>query len=90
MTWREDKTLIVLGFFAIFYTAVLLLVLWWKPNDGTVWTFFSALPNGFIGALMMHLKGDKAAPAGSVTDIDTRQRVVIPPIPPQETQEPKA
>ncbi len=79
MTWREDKTLMVLGFFAVFYTAVLLLVLWWKPNDGTVWTFFSALPNGFIGALMMHLKGDKVPPAGSTTVTTVDQVTKIPP-----------
>ncbi len=82
MTWREDKTLIVLGFFAMFYTAVLLLVLWWKPADGTVWTFFSQIPSGFIGALMMHLKGERVPPAGSITDTQVHQRTEIPPTDP--------
>lgn len=76
--WRDDRTLVVLCFFIIFYTGILLIVLAWKPNDGTVWTLFSTILTGFVGALGLHLKGDKTPPAGSTTVTSVEQVTKIP------------
>ncbi len=85
MNWREDKTLIVLASGSLFYTLILLLVIWWKPEDGTVWQLFSGILTGFIGALGLHLKGEKATPPGTTTATTTATITEIP----QEKDSPK-
>lgn len=80
MTWREDKTLLVLAIFTVFFAAITLFVTWLRPSDGQLYQTFVTQLAGFSGALMMHLKGDKVPPAGSVTDTQVHQRTEIPPV----------
>jgi len=78
MSWREDKTLIVLCGFSIFYTLVLLLIIWWKPNDASIWQLFSGILTGFIGALGLHLKGERVSPPGTTTATTTATITEVP------------
>lgn len=65
MTWREDKTLVILSFFTIFFTLVVLIVVWFRPNDGQIYQTFATMMSGFSGALTMYLTGGKALPSGT-------------------------
>ena len=78
MNWREDKTLVTLSFFTILFACTALVVTFWRPEDGALYQTFSGLLTGFAGALMMHLKGDKASPSGSVTETQTTQVSSVP------------
>ncbi len=81
MTWREDKTLIILSAFTLFFAGITLLIVWFRPADGVTYQTFVTQLAGFSGALMMHLRGDKAPPAGStiVTTTATSTATEIPP-----------
>jgi drug/metabolite transporter superfamily protein YnfA len=76
MNWREDKTLVVLGIGTIFFSIIVLVLTWLKPNDGQTYQMFGGLLTGFAGALLLMLKGDKVPPAGSTTD--THRIEVVP------------
>ncbi len=94
MNWREDKTLIVLAFMTVFFTGIVLIIVWQRPNDGQTYSVFTTLLTGFAGALTMHLKGERAAPAGSTIVTNTAQVVKTPPDAPEAPeliipQEPK-
>ncbi len=82
MNWREDKTLLVLCSGLVFFAflTITVVVIW--PQDAQVYTLFGGVFSQFSGALMMHLTGGKAAPAGSTTITSTEQVTRIP-------QEPK-
>lgn len=62
MTWREDKTLLVLAFFTVFFTLIVMVVVLWKPADGQTFSTFTTLLAGFAGALTRHLTGDTHPP----------------------------
>jgi hypothetical protein len=79
MTWREDKTLLTLAFFTVFFTVVVLAVVWLRPNDGQTFQTFVTMMAGFAGGLTLHLKGEKAPPPGSTTATTTTQVTEIPP-----------
>lgn len=78
MTWREDKALVVLCFFTVFFTAVTITVSNMWPNDAQVYTVFSGLLTGFAGALMMHLKDKPVPPPGSTITTTVEQTTKIP------------
>ena len=80
MNWREDKTLITLSIFTIFFTAILLVIIFLRNDDGQSFSLFSTLAAGAWGALGRHLTGDTAAPAGSKTTTDVHQQSNVPPI----------
>lgn len=82
MTWREDKTLLVLAAFTVLFAAITLLVVWLRPNDGQTYQTFVTQLAGFSGALMMHLKGEKVAPPGSTTVTNVEQVTKVPQDPP--------
>jgi hypothetical protein len=81
MNWREDKAIIVLGFFTVFFAAITLGIVWLRPNDGQTYQTFVATMSGFTGALLLHLNPQKVPPAGSLTDTQTHQITKIPPEP---------
>ena len=60
MNWHEDKTLLTLAGFTVFFTVITLGIVWLRPTDGQTYSVFTTLLTGFAGALTMHLKGDKA------------------------------
>lgn len=75
----RDWTMLVLTLFTLFFTGVVLLEVWWHPDDGQTYTVFTGLLTGFAGALMMHLKGgEKPPPPGSVTSTTTAQITQTP------------
>ncbi len=78
MNWREDRTLLTLSFFTIFFTAVVLVCVFIRPNDGQLYQTFATLMAGFAGALSLHMTGAKAPPAGSTTIVSTEQVTKIP------------
>ncbi len=82
MNWREDKTMIVLSAGLMFFTAVTLGVVWLRSEDIEIYSLFAQAFSAFLGALMMHLKGDKVPPAGSTTVVDSKQITQVPPDPP--------
>ena len=82
MNWREDKAILVLGFFTVFFTGVTLMVVWLRPNDGQTYQTFVATMSGFTGALLLHLNPRKAPPAGSTTRTITEQSTQTPPTSP--------
>lgn len=82
MNWREDKTLIILSGFTVFFALVTLLVVWFRPSDGQTYQTFVTQLAGFSGALIMHLRGEKVPPPGSTTATTTATVTEIP-------QEPK-
>jgi hypothetical protein len=86
VNWREDKTLLTLGFFTVFFAVVVLLLIWLRNDDGQSYQTYAGLLTGFAGALMMHLKGEKVPPAGSTTDFHQVTQVppVLPPDPPKD------
>ncbi len=71
-TWKDDKNVIVSGFFIIFFTFVVLGVVWLRPNDGQTYQTFVAMLSGFGGALLMDMKTVKGVPPGTtvVTQVD--------------------
>ena len=56
----ENKTLMVLVGMVIFFTLIVLLVVYVRPDDGQLYTLFGGAFSGFVGALMMHLRGGKS------------------------------
>jgi len=89
MNWREYKTLIVLCFFTLFFSAVTIGVAWIRPNDGTTFTAFLGLTTSFAGSILKDLPGGKNAPVppppGSTTVSHVEQVVKTPPDPPKES-----
>ena len=81
MNWREDKAVLVLGFFTIFFSGIALLIVWLRPNDGQTYQTFVSLLSGFVGALLLHLNPQKVSPAGSTTDTQTHRVETVPPVP---------
>lgn len=75
---RSDTTLRVLCGFTVFFTFVTIGVVFWRPNDGQIYTVFSGLLTGFAGALMMHLKGGEKPPPGSTTVTQVEQVTKTP------------
>ncbi len=71
MNWREDKTLIVLSAFTVLFALMTLLVAWFRPNDGQTYQTVATQLAGFSGALVMHLRGEKATPPGTTTATTT-------------------
>lgn len=86
MDWKNDKALVVLSFFTIFFAGVTLGVAFLRPNDGQLYQTFVSLLSGFGGAILLHLKpADKPIPPGTATDTTTHQVTVTPPpLPPIE------
>lgn len=81
MNWREDKTMLTLSFFTVFFTSITLLIVWLRNNDGQSFTLFSTLAAGAWGALGKHLTEDTVAPPGSTTITDTHVASSVPPVP---------
>ena len=80
--WKEDKVMLVLAFFTVFFTAVVLTVDFTRPSDGQVYQTFVSLLAGFAGALTIHLKSGTEKPApppGSTTVADVHQVTQTPP-----------
>lgn len=76
--WREDKAILVLGFFTCFFSCITLGVVWLRPTDGQTYQTFVSLLSGFVGAILLHLNPQKVPPAGSTTTTTTEQVVKIP------------
>jgi len=89
VTWRDDKTLIVLSFFTIFFSVVTLVIVFTRPNDGQTFTAFLGLTTGFAGSILKDLPGGKQPPplppAGSTTAIVTQTEQVVK-VPPEKGQ----
>jgi hypothetical protein len=81
MNWREDKAILVLGFFTVFFAGITLLVVWLRPSDGQTYQTFVSLLSGFVGALLLHLNPQKVAPPGTTTVTDTHVASSVPPTP---------
>jgi hypothetical protein len=81
MNWREDKAILTLGFFTVFFAVIALLIVWFRPTDGQTYQTFVSLLSGFVGALLLHLNPQKVAPAGSTTVTDTHVASSVPPAP---------
>jgi len=66
MKWQEDKAVFVLGFFTIFFTAIALVVVWLRPEDGQTYQTFVGLLSGFAGAILLKLNPSavKGPPSG--------------------------
>lgn len=78
ISWKEDKNVIVNSFFIIFFTFVILVVVWLRPSDGQTYQTFVAMLSGFGGALLMDMKTVKTPPTGSstiVTQVDTIEKI---------------
>lgn len=88
MSWRENSTLIVLCFFTLFFTIMVCMVDWFRPDDGQVYSVFTGLLTGFAGALMMHLKGEKV-PGPGTTTVTTVDSILKVPPDPTKPEEPK-
>lgn len=81
INWREDKTLIILFCSMLIFLVVTVVVVILRPSDTVIYTLFSGSFSNFSGALLLHLTREKVAPAGSTTEIDTRQKSSVPPAP---------
>jgi hypothetical protein len=82
MNWREDKAILTLAFFTVFFAGITLLVVWARPNDGQTYQTFVSLLSGFVGALLLRLNPTQTvAPAGSTTVTDTHVASSVPPAP---------
>ena len=59
---ERNKTILILCSGLVFFTAVTILtsVIW--PNDEQMFTVFSSAFTAFLGATMMHLRGDHQDP----------------------------
>lgn len=78
MNWREDKAIITLGFFTVFFAFITLGVVLLRPNDGQTYQTFVSLLSGFAGAILLHLNPQKVAPPGSTTVTSTEQVTETP------------
>jgi hypothetical protein len=78
MNWREDKAILVLGFFTVVFSAITLLIVWLRPNDGQTYQTFVSLLSGFVGALLLRLNPQNVAPQGSTTVTDTHVTSSVP------------
>ena len=58
----EDKVVRVLSFFIIFFTFVVLGIVWFRPDDGQTFTAFLSLVSGFAAALLMRFQADRPIP----------------------------
>jgi hypothetical protein len=76
--WREDKAILTLGFFTVFFACITLGVVWLRPDDGQTYQTFVSLLSGFVGAILLHLNPQKVPPQGSTTTTTTEQTVEIP------------
>jgi hypothetical protein len=63
----EDKVVRVLSFFIIFFTVVVIGVVWLRPDDGQTFSVFTGLVSGFSAALLMRFQSDKAIPTATPT-----------------------
>ena len=83
MSWKEDKTLIVLVGGLVFETLMVLVVVYSKGNDSELYGLFAGILNQFAGALFMFLQGKKSGvvdpPPGSTTRVE--QLIQTPPAP---------
>lgn len=84
MNWREDKTLIVLCGGLLFFTFMVMVVVYTRSEDVQLYALYAGVFGQFSGALFMHLKGGSAPPPGSTTVTSTAQVVKTPADPPQE------
>lgn len=73
----------MLSAFTVFFTAILLFVVWNRPNDGQTYTVFVGLVTGFSGAILKDLPGGKqpAPPPGTTTVTQVDQVTQTPPDP---------
>ncbi len=78
MTWREDKTLIILCVGIVFFTVMVCVADYTKADDVQLYTLFAGVFGQFTGALMMHLRGEKPTPPGSTTVTETSQITETP------------
>lgn len=53
--WKDDKAIIVLGFFTVFFAGITLGIVWLRPTDGQTYQTFVSLLSGFAGAVLLHL-----------------------------------
>jgi hypothetical protein len=78
MTWREDKRLIILGVFTMIFMGLALFVAFTRPDDGTLFQFFSGWAGGFAGGLLTCLLPDKTQPLpGSTRDATSSVHEII-------------
>ena len=81
MNWRDDKTVIVLCFFTIFFAVVTIGIVCFRPQDGEIRAVFTGLLGSFAGALIMYLKVDKSIPPGSTVISKVEQTTKTPEVP---------
>lgn len=87
MSWKEHRGEIILCSFTVFFTAVMLVVSFVKPDDGQLYQTVSGLLTGFAGALLMRLTpGKEQPPPGSVTTTSLQQTTKTP----QAQEQPEA
>lgn len=65
----EDKVVRVLSFFIIFFAVIVLMIAWFRPDDGQTFSVYSGLLTGFAAALLMRFQSDKPSPP-SKTPVD--------------------
>jgi hypothetical protein len=86
MNWREDKTLILLSFFTVFFAGITLYCAIKLPDDGQTFTLFSAATMAMVGCLQGWVKPpEKTPPPGSTTTVTTQQEQVTN-TPPQKPE----
>ena len=76
--WREDKAILTLAFFTVFFALITLTIVWFRPSDGQTYQTFVSLLSGFVGAILLHLSPQKVPPAGSTTTSDFHQESKVP------------
>jgi hypothetical protein len=87
---KVNRDLFTLSFFTIFFTAITLVVVWFRPDDGQLYQSFYGLLAGFAGALLRDMIGtDKVPPPGSVTTTKVDQVTKTPPIPTDPSVKPQ-
>jgi hypothetical protein len=75
MNWHDDKILIVLSVFLVFFSLVTLFIIFMRPDDGQSFTLFGGATSALIGALLGWVRPpEKLPPPGSTTTTSVSQQ----------------
>lgn len=59
MNLPDDKVIRILSFFVVFFTVIVLLIAFIRPDDGQTFSVFAGMLGSFGGALLMRFQPEK-------------------------------
>jgi len=70
---EENKSLFILGMFTLIFAAIVLCLVWLRPDDGATYQTFVGMMSGFGGALLLRLNPNPKPHPGSTPDATPKE-----------------